>query len=89
MRPSAFAVRRLITSSNFVGCWTGEIGWPAPLEDLVHVPRGPSEKIAEVWSVGHKAAGDYDKLALVVNRRQPVHGREFNNAGSIRLQQGR
>src|SRR6185312_4141952 len=30
-RPSALAVSRLITSSNFVGCWTGRSAGLAPL----------------------------------------------------------
>src|SRR5437764_1257938 len=31
VRPSAFAVFRLITSSNLVGCWTGRSAGLAPL----------------------------------------------------------
>ena len=31
VRPSALAVLRLITSSNFVGCWTGKSAGFAPL----------------------------------------------------------
>jgi hypothetical protein len=31
VRPSAFAVFRLMTSSNFVGCWTGRSAGLAPL----------------------------------------------------------
>jgi len=89
LKPRALAVLRLMTNSNFVGCSTGRSAGLAPFENLVHVRRGPSEQIAEVWSAGHQAPGDYDKLALVVNRRQPVLGREFNNAGSIRTKQGR
>src|SRR5262249_34361087 len=34
LRPSAFAVFRLITSSNLIGCWTGRSDALAPLRIL-------------------------------------------------------
>jgi hypothetical protein len=34
VRPSALAVFRLITSSNFVGCWTGKSAGLAPFRIL-------------------------------------------------------
>ena len=37
VRPICFAVFRLITNSNFVGCSTGQIGRLGALEDLIHV----------------------------------------------------
>ncbi len=65
----------------------GEVGGFRALEDLVHVSRGPSEQIAKVWPVGHQAAGVHDKLTLVVNGREPVLGREFDEAGSLRIKE--
>jgi len=40
VRPSVFAVLRLITSSNFVGCSTGKVGGLGTLQDFVHVEGG-------------------------------------------------
>src|SRR5262249_25577279 len=66
-----------------------EVAWARPLEDLVHVRRGPSPQIAKVGSVGHQAAGDDDKLALVVHRRQAVRNCKLHDPGSIREEQAR
>ena len=41
VRPSAFAVLRLITSSNLVGCSTGRVGRLGALQDLVQRTRPP------------------------------------------------
>ena len=38
--PSASAVLRLITSSNFVGCWTGRLG---ALQDATDIIRSVAE----------------------------------------------
>ena len=40
VRPSAFAVLRLITNSNLVGCSTGRVGGRSALEDLI--PNAPA-----------------------------------------------
>ena len=40
-RPSAFAVLRLITSSNFVGCWTGKSPGFSPFSTLATYEPGP------------------------------------------------
>ena len=40
VRPIAFAVFRLITSSNFVGCATGRSAGVGALQDLVHEGGG-------------------------------------------------
>ena len=48
VRPICFAVLRLITSSNFVGCSTGRsAGLAALLDDFVHVVGGAG---LSVWS---------------------------------------
>ena len=40
-RPSAFVVLRLITSSNFVGCWTGKSPGFSPFSTLATYEPGP------------------------------------------------
>src|SRR4030095_716482 len=52
-------------------------------EDLVHVCRGPSEQIAEVWRIGHEAATT-DKFTLMVYSWQAAHRREFYELGFVR-----
>ena len=69
MRPRAFAVLRLITSSNFVGCSTGRSAGLGAFEDLVDVGGGPPELVMEVGSIGHEAAGAYDELPLSIDCR--------------------
>ena len=46
--PSAFAVLRLITSSNFVGCSTGRSAGFAPFQDLVSMDPGSSKAPRDV-----------------------------------------
>jgi hypothetical protein len=48
VRPSALAVLRLMTSSNFVGCSTGRSPGLAPFQNLVHVSGGAPKQISEV-----------------------------------------
>src|SRR5262249_9621854 len=56
-RPSAFAVLRLITSSNFVGCSTGSsAGW-APLENPPAVDTRLTIHLVSVGSIADKATG--------------------------------
>jgi hypothetical protein len=56
-RPSAFAVLRLITNSNLVGCCTGRsAGW-APLRILVDVAGGAPKEVSETCPIGHEPAG--------------------------------
>jgi len=53
VKRSDFAVRKLITNSNFVGCSTGKLAYP--LENLVAEDSGLGEQSRDVWSVGHQA----------------------------------
>ena len=54
--PSAFAVFRLITSSNFVGCSTGKSAGFAP-QDFVDVNGGPSVQVTNAHAVAHQPPG--------------------------------
>jgi hypothetical protein len=51
VRPSTFAVFRLITSSNLVGCSTARL---RPLQNPIHVARRAPHLLAEVRAVGEK-----------------------------------
>src|SRR5262249_21915319 len=63
--PRALAVRRLMVSSNFVGCSTGRSPGLAPLEDLVHVGRSAPKCIRDTRSVGDEGAS----LSMVDQQR--------------------
>src|SRR5262245_46450506 len=54
-RPSAFAVLRLITSSNFVGCSTGRSPGLAPLR-ILSTKCAVRRNMLEVHSVAHETA---------------------------------
>ena len=68
VRPICFAVLRLITSSNFVGCSTGQIGRLGSLQDFVHVICDAPVAVREVRPVGHEPAGIY-RFSVGVHRR--------------------
>ncbi len=55
-RPSALAVLRLMTSSNFVGCWTGRSAGFSPLRIRRHRCRS-DDRHRRGCSVAHQAAG--------------------------------
>ena len=48
-RPSAFAVVRLTTRSNLVGCSTGRSAGFAPAQNLVDKVGSPPEQIRDSW----------------------------------------
>src|SRR5215469_7706191 len=78
VRPRAFAVFRLMSSSNFVGCCTGSSAGFArrfcPFEDLVDICRGFSVLRPEIGSIRGKPAGE-DDIAKRINARQAVLSR--------------
>src|SRR5262249_55048295 len=57
-RPSAFAVVRLMTRSNLVGCSTGMSPGFAPRRILSTYSAAPPEQAGKVWSIGHQTSGD-------------------------------
>src|SRR5438093_5417210 len=65
--PSALAVLRLTTTSNFVGCSTGRSAGLAPLRIFVYVYSNPGCEILEIRTVRHEAAR-LDELAPLVGR---------------------
>ena len=68
--PSALAVVRLMTSSNFGWLLDRNVGRLRPAQNLVDQIGSASEQIREVWSVGHEPPG-LDIIAYIENRRQP------------------
>src|SRR2546422_2073664 len=65
--PICFAVLRLITNSNLVGCSTG-IGRLGVLQDLVHVGGYTPVALRLVRPIGHEPTGIY-KSPVVIHRR--------------------
>src|SRR6266704_75249 len=57
VRPSALAVLRLMTSSNFVGCSTGRSRGFAPFRILSTKRGAAPEEIAQARPVRHEAPG--------------------------------
>src|SRR5262252_8116990 len=68
VRPSAFAVLRLITNSNLFGCTTGRSVGLAPLRIFPVVYTHLVIRLNEAGSVAHQASV-YGKLAKEVDRR--------------------
>ena len=48
VRPICFAVFKLITNSNFVGCSTGKIGGLGAFENFVYVGGGAPEQVEKL-----------------------------------------
>src|SRR5438128_10079174 len=68
--PRAFAVLRLITSSNFVGCSTGRSAGVGAFEDLVDVPGRAPKDLGITRTVRHEASS-LNKSPLLEHARQP------------------
>jgi len=71
--PSAFAVLRLMTSSNFTGPFHRQVGGLCTFEDFVHVDGGAPIAVGHVWPIRHEAA-NVGKLPRIEHRRQVVLG---------------
>ena len=78
VRPSAFAVLRLMTSSILGRRLHRQIGGLLALEDAVDVAGRVSVLIDIIGSIGDQATGG-DEVAFVVDRRQPVLGRKLDD----------
>src|SRR5262249_46011147 len=74
-RPSALAVFRLMTNSNFVGCW---IGSSSGL-DAVDVASCETALFGIIVTIGDQAARSRKIGAVKINRRDTVLGRERND----------
>jgi hypothetical protein len=83
----ALAVFRLITSSNFIGCWDGQIGGRRPFEDLsLRTPR----------SLGKRANSDAQHKADEPNKSigaggtlEPITSKQATNGQRLLLIPGR
>jgi hypothetical protein len=71
VRPSAFAVFRLMTNSNLVDCTTGRSAGLAPLKDTTSIDADLMPCFREVDSVAHQPAG-FDVTAPVISCRNPL-----------------
>ena len=80
--PSAFAVLRLMTSSNLRRLLDGQVGGLGALEDLVHEDRRASPDRNGAGPVRHEAPG-LDILPEPMDRRQPVLCLELREPCSV------
>ena len=78
-RPSAFAVLRLMTSSNLVGCCDRQIGRLLALQDATHIGT-PCWWAAsrDRGAVAHETAGHGNCWRSAIECRQPVTCREID-----------
>jgi hypothetical protein len=71
MMPSAFAVFKLITSSNLVGCSTGRSAGLAPLKKLVDKRVDPTIKVSIISSVGQSKPASANSLWTAAGSSEP------------------
>ena len=83
VRPSAFAVWTLNTSSNLVGCSTGRCRLGA-LQDFIHIRGGSPKTTREIRSVGHEGARLPGKALGVKNQRHARLCREVDDLIAMR-----
>ena len=57
VRPICFAVLRLMTKSNFIGCSTGRSAGFSPIQDFVDEDRSALKNFGSISIVGGEAAG--------------------------------
>ena len=81
-RPSAFAVLRLITSSNLVGCCDRQVGRLRALEDAVDVADRAPEQVDRVGSIGNQAAV-LRMIAVRIDSRQGMAGGQRNDRRAV------
>ena len=77
VRPSAFAVRRLMVRKYRPGRSTGKGARGGALEDAIHVARGPPIVVVLVRAIGHQPAV-LDEQAELVHGGDPVREREVD-----------
>jgi hypothetical protein len=76
-RPSAFAVLRLMTNSNVVGCTTGSFGGLGAFEDLSNVSPDLTIDSREARSIADQAPGR-DELTELIDRWNAMACRQGN-----------
>jgi hypothetical protein len=87
VRPSAFAVLRLITKSNFVGCCTGSSAGLAPLRILVHVAGTTPQQVGVVGPIRHQPPGRHVILEQVDRWKASLY-RQLRNSCAMNASQG-
>jgi hypothetical protein len=80
VRPRAWAVLRLMTSSNCVGCYW-QIGWRGALQDLIHVVGGASPHGRLARPIGEQAPS-FRVLPRGPHHRQPMLARKVGELPS-------
>jgi hypothetical protein len=80
--PSAFAVLRLIPSSNLVGCSIGKICWLGAFQDLVNVCRRVAVVRGEVSAIAKQLSRDH-VLAQRIGHRQPGRLHQLLQLGAL------
>ena len=78
VRPRAWAVLKLMTSSNFMGCSTGQVGGLGAFQDLVDIRGDALMDVSPHRSVRHQPPGARHVPPLV-DRRNPSLGRCLND----------
>ena len=81
VRPSVFAVVRLMTRSNFVGY--RDIGRLRTAKNFVDQVSRALEQVWEVWAIGQKTS-DFNKTSIIKNRWQARSQRKCDDARAIR-----
>ena len=87
LRPSAFAVLRLTTSSNFVGCWTGKSAGLAPLRIARSVDAELPVGIGDAHAIAQQSAGDR-VFAELIDGRQALPCRERDDPVASCVEKG-
>src|SRR5438094_2660707 len=87
VRPICLAAFRLMMSSNFVGCSTGNSAGLVPFRIFVHIGGGAPVQVGKVHAVGHESPG-FHIFWLGVYRRELVLNREICKLCSLRIEDG-
>jgi hypothetical protein len=85
--PSALAVLRLMTSSNFVGWRTGRSAGLAPLRTTADVHSGLAIGIRNAGAIAHQAA-DGGELAPLVDRGNRMARRQRDEFLALAVEEG-
>ena len=84
VRPICFAVFRLNTSSNFVGCSTGKSAGLVPLSILSTNRAARRSKSAVLNAVAHKPSGFHNFRSVVYHWQTALY-REVRNLCSVSI----
>ena len=71
LTPSAFAVVRLMTNSNFVGLHHRQVGGLRALQDLAGVDADLTPRVQKIGPIAHQPTG-FDELAKGIGRGNPM-----------------